>query len=149
MCEIAKGQRRTFRDQDPPRIFDKSGNGLKAEVEFSKSTPNSPTILQRGSSFEKCFSEPEILEKDRQARKKEKGDSSTGRESASSDSVRDDSGKGADTAGQPDLRSGTSAENFFKELSDKVPSSGRHEHEVSRDCSFLTWIFDYRPANRL
>ncbi|KZC08743.1 hypothetical protein WN55_10765 [Dufourea novaeangliae] len=129
MCEIAKGQRRTFRDQDPPRICNRGANSLKNELEFSKSTPNSPTILHRASSFEKCFSESEILEKDRETRKKEKGNPA-GRESASSDSVQDDSIKEADIVGQSDLQTSTSAEKFLKELSDKVPSSGRHDHKV-------------------
>nr|XP_033335399.1 uncharacterized protein LOC117225758 [Megalopta genalis] len=127
MCEIAKGQRRTFRDQDPPRIFDRAtaNNGLKEELGFSKSTPSSPTILQRASSFEKCSSEPEILEKDRQTGKKVKGDP-LGRESASSfDPVRDDTAKGPGK--RHDLRT---AVNFLNELADKVPSSGRHDHEV-------------------
>ncbi|XP_076278416.1 uncharacterized protein LOC143208159 [Lasioglossum baleicum] len=127
MCEIAKGQRRAFRDQDPPRIFDRAGNNsLKDEIGFSKSTPSSPTILQRASSFEKCSSESEILEKDRQTREKEKGDS-IGRESASFDSVRDDNAKGTDQTERHDHRT---TENFLKELNDKVPSSARHDHQV-------------------
>ncbi|XP_078050953.1 uncharacterized protein LOC144477250 isoform X2 [Augochlora pura] len=125
MCEIAKGQRRTFRDQDPPRIFNRTGNNsLKEELGFSKSTPSSPTILQRASSFDKCSSEPEILEKDRQTGKKVKGDL-IGRESASYDPVPDDTADGSGK--RHDLRT---AENFLKELADKVPSSGRRDHEV-------------------
>ncbi|XP_017798344.1 PREDICTED: uncharacterized protein LOC108579339 isoform X1 [Habropoda laboriosa] len=131
MCEIVKGQRRTFRDQDPPRICKRSNDNLKSDLEFSKSTPNSPTILQRASSLEKCFSEPEFLEKDRQNWKKEKGKLAT-QESTSCDSVRgsDDSVKAPETIEQPGFSNRTNSENLLKELSDKVPSSGRHNHEV-------------------
>lgn len=76
MCEISKVQRRIFRDQDPPRIREKTKDNsrfLKNEPEFSKSTPNSPTALQQRastttttttSSLEKCLSEPEFSEKE-------------------------------------------------------------------------------------
>lgn len=134
MCEIAKGQRRTFRDQDPPRIC-KRNDSLKNDLELSKSTPNSPTatILQPSSnlsSLEKCFSEPGFFEKDRENREPEKGES-TDRESASFNRVEDDSVKEAGTVERTDTRSRASTENFFKELADKVPSSKRHDDGVS------------------
>lgn len=67
MCEVLKGQRRTYRDQDPPRIRDKSTeNLLKDDFEMSRSTPNSPTTTQhRATSLEKCFSDPEFFRKQR------------------------------------------------------------------------------------
>lgn len=131
MCDIVKGQRRTFRDQDPPRICKGSDDNLKVEQEFSQSTPNSPTILQQAASIEKCFSEPEFHEKDQQNRKKEKGDPAA-QESTSSDFVRrsHDSAKAPETNGQPAFQNRTNSEGFLKELSNKVPSSGRQDDEV-------------------
>ena len=76
MGEISKSQRRTFRDQDPPRIREQ--NLLKDVFEVSRSTPNSPTTLQR-DSIEKCFSDPEFFRKQRQLQ--------TQREEESNDSV--------------------------------------------------------------
>ena len=67
MCEISKSQRRTFRDQDPPRICERSTeNLLKDAFQVSRSTPNSPTTHHRASSLEKCFSDPEFFRKRRQ-----------------------------------------------------------------------------------
>ncbi|CAK9831951.1 hypothetical protein ANTRET_LOCUS8859 [Anthophora retusa] len=131
MCEIVKGQRRTFRDQDPPRICRRSNDNLKSDLEFSKSTPNSPTILQRTSSFEKCISDPEFLEKDRQNWKKEKGKVAT-QESTSCDSVRasNDSVKAPEINEQPGFSNRAKSENFLKELADKVPLFGRRDDEV-------------------
>ncbi|CAL7952411.1 unnamed protein product [Xylocopa violacea] len=130
MCEIVKGRRRSFRDQDPPRIRDKGNENVENEFQFSndKSTSNSPTTFQRTSSFEKCFSEPEFLEEDRQNRKKEKGKLVT-RETTSSDSVRrsNDNVKASETNEQPDFPNRTNPESFLRELNDKVPLSGRHD----------------------
>ncbi|XP_053971106.1 uncharacterized protein LOC128872446 [Hylaeus volcanicus] len=125
MCEIAKAQRRTFRDQDPPRIRNASDGNSKNELEFSESTPNLPTIHQRASSFEKCFSESMFLEKDRENWKNPREDSTT-RENISN-SVRDDSVGASHTGEQCDL---PSINNFSKTISDKVCSSGRHDGEV-------------------
>lgn len=120
MCEIVKGQRRAFRDQDPPRIRDRSKENVKTELEFSKSTPNLPIVTQGASSFEKCSSEPEFLKKDL---------STQG--STSSDSIRVlDNVKVVETVDQPDVPNRMSSEHFLKELADKVPSSGRHDNEV-------------------
>lgn len=67
MCEISKCHRKTFRDQDPPRIRERSTeNLLKDAFQLSRSTPNSPTALQRALSLEKCFSDPEFFRKHRQ-----------------------------------------------------------------------------------
>lgn len=128
MCEVAKGQRRTFRDQDPPRICQRSADSLKDEVEFSKSAPNSQGTPQRAASLEKCFGETEeFVAKDRENRGRERGEPA-GLESGSSDSARGGSAKGPDAAGQLDLqRRSTATENFLKELADKVPSSARRD----------------------
>ncbi|XP_034186724.2 uncharacterized protein LOC117607289 [Osmia lignaria lignaria] len=130
MCEIVKGQRRAFRDQDPPRIRDRSEENVKTEIEFSKSTPNLPIVAQGASSFEKCSSEPEFLKKDRENRKMERGDLSS-QGSTSTDSIRvSDNVKVVETVDQPDVPNRMSSEHFLKELADKVPSSGRHDNEV-------------------
>lgn len=126
MCEIVKGQRRTFRDQDPPRICDGGGGevGLKTELEFSRSTPNSPMVPQRASGFEKCTSEPEFLEKDRPNWRREREKSSQ-ESSGPSDAVRG-------TDDRPEAKNQQlkiSPENFIKELAAKVPSSGRQERD--------------------
>lgn len=129
MCEVSKGQRRTFRDQDPPRICNKSAeNLLRDELEFSRSTPSSPTALQRAASLEKCFSEPEFFQKQRellskheQRAKEENGGG--GKESISP--VRDtddDDGSAADVT--------KSSDDFLKELSAKVPSPSKQANEV-------------------
>ncbi|KAG7212581.1 hypothetical protein KM043_012878 [Ampulex compressa] len=124
MCEISKSQRRTFRDQDPPRICKKSTDGLlRAELESSRSTPNSPTILQRASSLEKCFSEPEFFQKQQELRRAERGDCA-GQESTAR--LADNAKESRDTA-----ESRGSAEDFLKELSAKVPSSSRCTDDVS------------------
>lgn len=140
MCEIIKGQRRTFRDQDPPRICNKSNDNLKNELEFCETISNSPTILQRVSSFEKCFSESEYHEKDQQNRKKEKANLIT-QESTSSDSIQDSNScfKIPKTSEQPDFPNETNSENFIKELSDKVPSNSYHDNEVC--YTFLNYSF--------
>lgn len=141
MCEIIKGQRRTFRDQDPPRICNKNNDNLKNELEFCETISNSPTILQRVSSFEKCFSESEYHEKDQQNRKKEKANLIT-QESTSSDSIQDSNScfKIPKTSEQPDFpNETTNSENFIKELSDKVPSNSRHDNEVC--YTFLNYFF--------
>ncbi|KAL6257581.1 hypothetical protein P5V15_011158 [Pogonomyrmex californicus] len=122
MCEVSKGQRRTFRDQDPPRICNKSAeNLLRDELEFSRSTPSSPTTLQRAASLEKCFSEPEFFQKQRELlskheqRTKEKdGDVEESVAPASARGVDDDPGSTADAA--------RSTEDLPREPSDKVPS---------------------------
>lgn len=65
MWETPKGQRRTFRDQDPPRITLMREELIKRdECEISKSTPNSPTAgASRCAALEKCLSEPEFFQK--------------------------------------------------------------------------------------
>ncbi|OAD58779.1 hypothetical protein WN48_10324 [Eufriesea mexicana] len=127
MCEIVKGQRRTFRDQDPPRICNRSNDNLKSELEFCNSTPNSPTILQRTSSFEKCFNETEYSEKDRENPKKEKENLIT-LESTSSDSIQDpnDSVIVSKRNDQFDSSNQTNSEN-------KVPSNGHHDDKLTND----------------
>ncbi|XP_071581908.1 uncharacterized protein [Temnothorax nylanderi] len=131
MCEVSKGQRRTFRDQDPPRICNKSAeNLLRDELEFSRSTPSSPTTLQRAVSLEKCFSEPEFFQKQRELlskheqRTREK-DGDDGEGSVTPGSARgdadDDSGSAADVASTEDLP---------RKLSAKVPSSCDQASEV-------------------
>ncbi|XP_032667490.1 uncharacterized protein LOC116842406 isoform X2 [Odontomachus brunneus] len=132
MCEVSKSQRRAFRDQDPPRICNKSTeNLLRDELEFSRSTPSSPTTLQRAASLEKCFSEPEFFQKQRELlskheqRTKEKSDE----ESVSSSPARD-------TRDDPDEQRGgatavaRSAEDLLRELSVKVPSPYKRVNEV-------------------
>lgn len=138
MCEIVKGQRRTFRDQDPPRICNRSNENLKSELEFCNSSPNSPTILQRTSSFEKCLSETECSEKDRENRKKERENLIT-QESTSSDSIQEpnDSVKVSKTNDQSDSSNRTNSENLVKELSDKVPSNDHHHDKVRHAVSLF------------
>lgn len=130
MCEVSKGQRRTFRDQDPPRICNKSAeNLLRDELEFSRSTPSSPTTLQRATSLEKCFSEPEFFQKQRELlskheQQREKDGDGDGEDSAVPDSARGadgDSGSTADDA---------STEDLLRELSAKVPSPCEQTSEV-------------------
>ncbi|XP_076663018.1 uncharacterized protein LOC143366114 isoform X2 [Andrena cerasifolii] len=131
MCEVAKGQRRTFRDQDPPRICQRSADSSKDEVEFSKSAPNSQGTPQRAATLEKCYGETEFVVKDRKNRGRERGDSA-GLEIGSSDFARGGSAKGSDAAGQLDLqRRSTATENFLKELADKVPSSARRDEVIT------------------
>lgn len=133
MCEVSKGQRRAFRDQDPPRICKRSAeNLLRDELEFSRSTPNSPTTLQRAASLEKCFSEPEFFQKQRELlskheqRAREKG-SSGGEESVIiSDSAR---GTDNDSENMAVVASSTS-EDLLRELSAKVPSPCKQTNEV-------------------
>lgn len=130
MCEVSKGQRRTFRDQDPPRICNKSAeNLLRDELEFSRSTPSSPTTLQRAVSLEKCFSEPEFFQKQRELlskheqRTREKGGDGGGEENVSPASgADDDAGSTTDVA--------RSTEDFLRELSAKVPSPCNQANEV-------------------
>ncbi|XP_066601015.1 uncharacterized protein [Prorops nasuta] len=114
MCEITKTQRRTFRDQDPPRICNKSTeNLLKDELALSRSTPSSPTTLQRAISLEKCFSEPDFLESKVEVRK-----------DGSTDEQIQDAEELTKVAEKIDER-------FFRELSAKVPSScNKHAAEV-------------------
>ena len=132
MCEVSKGQRRAFRDQDPPRICNKSAeNLLRDELEFSRSTPSSPTTLQRAVSLEKCFSEPEFFQKQRELlskheqRAKEKGD---GDEEGV---INPDLARGADddSGSMADVARSTS-EDFSRELSAKVPSPCKQTSEV-------------------
>ncbi|KAL6433187.1 hypothetical protein ACFW04_006426 [Cataglyphis niger] len=134
MCEVSKGQRRAFRDRDPPRICNKSAeNLLRDELEFSRSTPSSPTTLQRAASLEKCFSEPEFFQKQRELlskheqRAREKG--SGGEESViTSDLARgadDDSGRMAEVAR-------STSGDLLRELSAKVPSPYKQVNEVKR-----------------
>jgi len=132
MCEVSKGQRRTFRDQDPPRICNKSAeNLLRDELEFSRSTPSSPTTLQRAASLEKCFSEPEFFQKQRELlskheqRTREKdGDTEDSVTSGSARGANDDSGSATDAA---------STEDLLRELSVKVPSPCEQASEVCRN----------------
>ncbi|XP_076248937.1 uncharacterized protein LOC143188487 [Calliopsis andreniformis] len=128
MCEVAKDQRRRFRDQDPPRIYKRDTDSLMNGFEFSKSTPTSPTILQRASNLEKYFSEPEFFEKDREKRKKEKDP--TGWESVPFNSIQNDSVKEVGTGDSTNLQNHATTENLLKELADKVPSSKRHDDQV-------------------
>lgn len=59
-----RSERRAYRDQDPPRIRNKSTENLvNDELEISKSTPSSPTSFNRVGAtlgFEKCRSDPEF-----------------------------------------------------------------------------------------
>lgn len=129
MCEVSKSQRRTFRDQDPPRIYNKSAeNLLRDELEFSRSTPSSPTTLQRAASLEKCFSEPEFFQKQRELLSKhEQRREKDGEESGSVRGADDDSGSTADVASTEDLP---------RELSAEVPSPCKQASEVrENDCA--------------
>ncbi|XP_029167725.1 uncharacterized protein LOC114938121 [Nylanderia fulva] len=132
MCEVSKGQRRAFRDQDPPRICNKSAeNLLRDELEFSRSTPSSPTTLQRAVSLEKCFSEPEFFQKQREllskheqrTREKGSGDEESVITSDFARDADDDSGRTAEIARN-------TSEDLFKELSAKVPSPCKQANEV-------------------
>ncbi|XP_071875262.1 uncharacterized protein [Bombus fervidus] len=129
MCEIVKGQRRTFRDQDPPRICNKSNENLKSELEFCESTAASPTILQRASSFEKCLNESKHLEKGKQNQKKEKVNSIK-QESTWSDSIKDSKDSAKVSNELPAASNQTNSENLIKKLSDEVPSNSHHDDEV-------------------
>ncbi|XP_014481643.1 PREDICTED: uncharacterized protein LOC106748019 [Dinoponera quadriceps] len=131
MCEVSKGQRRTFRDQDPPRICNKSTeNLLRDELEFSRSTPSSPTTLQRAASLEKCFSEPEFFQKQRELLSKHEQRT---KERSDEDSVSSSPARGArDDLGEC---GGTTAvarsiEDLLRELSVKVPSPCKNMNEV-------------------
>ena len=123
MCEMVKGQRRTFRDQDPPRICNSSNENLKSELEFCESAPTSPTILQRASSFEKCIGESKYLEKDSKQNKRKEKTGSIKQDSACSDSVEDSADNVRISNERIDSPNQTNSENFIKELSDKVPSN--------------------------
>ncbi|KOX75085.1 hypothetical protein WN51_13392 [Melipona quadrifasciata] len=126
MCEMVKGQRRTFRDQDPPRICNDSNENLKSELEFCESAP---TILQRASSFEKCIGEPKYLEKDKRNKKREKV-GSIKQDGVCSDSVEDSADNVRISNEQIDSPNQTNSEDFIKELSDKVPFNSRHDDEL-------------------
>lgn len=131
--ETSEGQQReAFRDQDLPRVCNKSTANLLREL--SRSTPSSPTTLQHAVSLEKCFSEPEFFQKqqellskrEEQRRKEKADDRSVDESSVSSSSVcsTDES--------QP--QRGTiverSTENILREPSVKVPSLCKHANEV-------------------
>ena len=138
MCEMVKGQRRTFRDQDPPRICNDSNENLKSQLEFCESAPTSPTILQRASSFEKCIGESKYFEKDKQKKKKEKA-GSIKQDSGYSDAVEDSADNVRISNEQIDSPNQTNSEDFIKELSDKVPSnSHHHDDEV---CLYYLLLF--------
>ncbi|KAK1127919.1 hypothetical protein K0M31_003413 [Melipona bicolor] len=126
---MVKGQRRTFRDQDPPRICNDSNENLKNELEFCESAPTSPTILQRASSFEKCIGEPKYLEKDKRNKKREKV-GSIKQDGVCSDSVEDSADNVRISNEQVDSPNQTNSEDFIKELSDKVPFNSHHDDEV-------------------
>ncbi|KAK9293573.1 hypothetical protein QLX08_011529 [Tetragonisca angustula] len=128
MCEMVKGQRRTFRDQDPPRICNDSNENLKSQFEFCESAPTSPTILQRASSFEKCIGESKYFEKDKQKKKKEKA-GSIKQDSGYSDAVEDSADNVRISNEQIDSPNQTNSEDFIKELSDKVPSNSHHHDD--------------------
>ncbi|XP_011055277.1 PREDICTED: uncharacterized protein LOC105146603 isoform X2 [Acromyrmex echinatior] len=124
MCEVSKSQRRTFRDQDPPRICNKSAeNLLRDELEFSRSTPSSPTTLQRAASLEKCFSEPEFFQKQREllSKHEQRSKDDDGEESVIPGSARVDDDSGSTAA---------SIKNLPKEFSAKVPSPCEQASEV-------------------
>lgn len=101
---------------------------LRDELEFSRSTPSSPTTLQRAVSLEKCFSEPEFFQKQRellskheQAREKSSGDEES---VITSDPARDD-----DSGSMAEVARNTS-EDLLRELSAKVPSPCKQANEV-------------------
>ncbi|XP_018358779.1 PREDICTED: uncharacterized protein LOC108758369 isoform X2 [Trachymyrmex cornetzi] len=124
MCEVSKSQRRTFRDQDPPRICNKSAeNLLRDELEFSRSTPSSPTTLQRAASLEKCFSEPEFFQKQREllSKHEQRSKDGDGEESVIPGSVRVDDDSGSTAA---------SIEDLPKKFPAKVPSPCEQASEV-------------------
>lgn len=126
MCEVSKGQRRTFRDQDPPRICNKSTeNLLRDELEFSRSTPSSPTTLQRAASLEKCFSEPEFFQKQRELLSKHEQRTKE-KDGDGEESVTPGSACGADD----DTADVASTEDLLRELSAKVPSPCEQASEV-------------------
>ncbi|EZA60033.1 hypothetical protein X777_15315 [Ooceraea biroi] len=129
MCEVSKGQRRTFRDQDPPRICNKSAeNLLRDELEFSRSTPSSPTTLQRAASLEKCFSEPEFFQKQRELLSKHEQRSREkdgGEENVTPVLARSaDDGPGSATAAR------STEDLLLRELAAKVPSPCKETNEV-------------------
>ncbi|XP_012529857.1 uncharacterized protein LOC105833013 [Monomorium pharaonis] len=130
-CEVSsKGTtRRAFRDQDPPRICNKSAeNLLRDELEFSRSTPSSPTTLQRAASLEKCFSEPEFFQKQRELiskheqRTRVKEGSGDGEESVTTTPSPAPDDADGDAASTEDLSP--------RKLSAKVPSPCEHASEV-------------------
>ncbi|XP_015607855.1 uncharacterized protein LOC107273825 [Cephus cinctus] len=134
MYDISKSQRRTYRDQDPPRIRDRSTeNLLKEDFVSSKSTPNSPTALQRASSLEKCFSDPDFFKKQNQLKRDE---SSCQAEVATGPSSREDSTSSSWENNASSELSGENAcvsknsEVVSKEFLGKVSSSSRIPREV-------------------
>lgn len=131
MCEVSKGQRRAFRDRDPPRICNKSTeNLLRDELEFSRSTPSSPTTLQRAASLEKCFSEPEFFQKQRELLSKH--EQRTREEARGDEEALDDPPAGSAEA----TAVARSTEDLLRELPVEVPSPCKHADEVSRNCDF-------------
>jgi len=130
MCEVSKAQRRTFRDQDPPRICNKSAeNLLRDELEFSRSTPSSPTTLQRAASLEKCFSEPEFFQKQREllSKHEQRSRERDGQESASPALARDAN----DAPGSAAVVRST--EDLLREFAAKVPSPYKETYEVGEN----------------
>ncbi|GAB1862132.1 hypothetical protein CAJAP_03211 [Camponotus japonicus] len=129
MCEVSKGQRRAFRDQDPPRICKKSAeNLLRDELEFSRSTPNSPTTLQRAASLEKCFSEPEFFQKQRELLSKH--EQRAKEKDSGEESVIFDSARGADDSESMAEVARSTSGDLLRELSAKVPSPCKQTNEV-------------------
>jgi len=130
MCEVSKAQRRTFRDQDPPRICNKSAeNLLRDELEFSRSTPSSPTTLQRAASLEKCFSEPEFFQKQRElfSKHEQRSRENDGDEgNASSVLARANDAPGSAAVVR-------STEDLLREFAAKVPSPCKQTYEVRGD----------------
>jgi hypothetical protein len=128
MCEVSKTQRRTFRDQDPPRICNKSTeNLLRDELEFSRSTPSSPTTLQRAASLEKCFSEPEFFQKQREllSKHEQRSREKDGREENASSVLARDADDAPGSAAVV-----RSTEDLLREFAAKVPSPYKETYEV-------------------
>lgn len=102
---------------------------LRDELEFSRSTPSSPTTLQRAASLEKCFSEPEFFQKQRELllkheqRAREKGSEEGVITSDPARGTDDGSGSMAEVAR-------STSDDLLRELSAKVPSPCKQANEV-------------------
>ncbi|XP_046424129.1 uncharacterized protein LOC124181529 [Neodiprion fabricii] len=124
MCDMSRIERRAYRDQDPPRIRNKSTEDLLRN-EFqtsSRSTPNSPTALQRVASLEKCYSDPDFSKKQKNPTIKIADIDPSRNDNPSASSSREDN-LSADQCDKIGSRNAWNSEDFAKELAAKVPSS--------------------------
>ncbi|KAK0088097.1 hypothetical protein PV325_013193 [Microctonus aethiopoides] len=63
MCEISKSQRRTYRDQDPPRIFNTNKDNDSTITSLSSSSSSSSGIVMQNEKEEMIANSSEFFKK--------------------------------------------------------------------------------------